>query len=375
MAAVSGVRCPVEADLVNVGQQLDAWTIRAIVHESHAWVVCDGWVEGSEESHSLLWVSKGDEEQAAGMLERAQRLAAAAARSGHRGLMPIRQVGYEGQRIFVAAPKHWGGQAGSADMKAFGGAAVWVEELLGALSALHSEKLAHGGIQGGLCRMSEAGGPQLMGYGVEPVQRSRRDSDAPGDWEAERYLAPESGTAGHEPTLAADVYALGVLLWEHMVGRPAFESMDPNQPLPALLNAKGTHPSLDPGPAVPTYLRSLIRQMTHPNPMVRLSTAADALEVLRLGSVGVRDLLETFRTPMPAFKRERVASGDDFAAGTETPVLPPPRDLQEDVRGGARKPRAVTVDAELLGGVFIGVMVGLLVVVLSLLIFSVLVVR
>lgn len=372
MDGLLGVRCRMEACLVNAGQQLDTWTVREAVHESQAWVVCDAWVEGSEGSDSLLWVCEGEEDHAEAMLDRANRLAAAVDRSGHRGLMAIRQVGCDGKRVFVVSPEAWGLEAATGDMEAFGGPAVWAEELLGALSVLHAEKLAHGGIQAAMCRMTDGGGPQLMGYELQPASRSRRDPAVSQDWDVERYLAPELGAAGDAPALASDVYALGVLLWEHMVGRPAFEAIDPHQSRPDLLQAKGLHPSLDPGPAVPTYLRRLIRQMTHPNPMVRLSNADEALEVLRMGSVGVHDLLETFRTPMPAFKRELGSYADAPPSGTPTPVLPPPRELGLEGASGDRIKRGmIQLDTDLLGGVFIGVMVGLLVVVLSLLTFSV----
>lgn len=86
------------------------------------------------------------------------------------------------------------------------------------------------------------------------------------------YLAPEVITEGRNAGPRADLYALGVVFYEALTGRPAFpaalmdERVDPRE---RMLEWKARSKPLRPSD-VPDWLANLVEKATHPDPAQRL---------------------------------------------------------------------------------------------------------
>jgi len=91
-------------------------------------------------------------------------------------------------------------------------------EVAGALGYIHALGITHGDVKPGNLLLPADGGPvRLADFGV-----ARRPGQAPGPILATpEYVAPEV-VAGAYPTPPADVYALGILLYELVTGRSPF---------------------------------------------------------------------------------------------------------------------------------------------------------
>jgi len=87
------------------------------------------------------------------------------------------------------------------------------------------------------------------------------------------YLAPEVITKGRRAGPRADLYALGVVLYEALTGRPAFPAalMDGRaDPLERMLDWKARSEPLRPSGDLPDWLKNLVEKATHPDPSERL---------------------------------------------------------------------------------------------------------
>ncbi len=98
------------------------------------------------------------------------------------------------------------------------------------------------------------------------------------------YVPPEWVRPNELDPVRWDIYAFGVVLFEALTGQSAFPvpvSGTPGQRFLQVLMAKQGHAPLDPGPNLPVDLRALVRDMTVPDPLARVQTAAEVAERLR----------------------------------------------------------------------------------------------
>jgi hypothetical protein len=149
--------------------------------------------------------------------------------SGHPNIVTVVQVGVtETNRPYIVMPYY---AAGSLDLRLRQvGPVPWSEAvrigvtLCGALETAHRAGTLHGGIKPANVLMNDDGEPQLSDFGM---------ADAAGGDEAARgfftdalvWTAPEV-LAGHSPTVAADIYALGATLYAIVAGRAPRDTAD-----------------------------------------------------------------------------------------------------------------------------------------------------
>lgn len=205
------------------------------------------------------------------------------------------------------------------------------EGLTSAVAALHAVGLHHGDLKPQNVFVAGGRTPLVvdLGLGVDAAEAPRAPRAPRVDTVS--YVPPEWSSEVAIDGARWDVYALGTLFWEVLVGRRAFPLPDDSDPEAAALQVmaeKEAHPPLDPGPDTPFFLRVLIRDMTHPEPAQRPSTAADVLTRLQAGEAGsLLDPIELFRTPMPTWKVEEAATtptggGPDHMSSSMVPASP-----------------------------------------------------
>ena len=150
-----------------------------------------------------------------------------------------------------------------------------------------------------------------------------------------------------------DMYAAGIVFYELLTGRQAFPATGDGtmqQQVMRMISVKQRHPPLDPGPGVPRGLRSLIREMTHPQPASRLADAAAVCA--RLAAVDLTDLsapadADSTWHPEPAPQSPSPAGAtmipgfDGFAPRTPTRPDPQLQHLERLSPKRAARPTAV----------------------------------
>ncbi|MGH9127558.1 MAG: serine/threonine protein kinase [Acidimicrobiales bacterium] len=165
-----------------------------------------------------------------------------------------------------------------------------------ALAALHGGGLAHGDVKPSNILLLGGGRPVLAEVGI----RSWMTADGVG-WQASRgtaeYVAPEVWQGGLQGA-ASDVYGLGVVCWEALVGRPPFCERTPLATIRAA--ARGNAPTVSSlQPAVPIGLGEAVQAAMALSAADRPSAAELAAE-LRAGlspCVGPRRITTGAATP------------------------------------------------------------------------------
>ena len=166
------------------------------------------------------------------------------------------------------------------------------------------------------------------------------------------HLAPEVAI-GEAATPRSDLYALGVLLFEMLDGRPPFAADSVN--MMVAMHAYEPAPGL--GPHVPRPLAQLVARTLAKNPAVRPSSAAELRELLEAAARGeaagsgpievTADSDSDERRPVPWERLvERRASDRSQAALAETfrkpKTIPPPSGRDASARPAASPAAAVT---------------------------------
>jgi serine/threonine-protein kinase len=217
-----------------------------------------------------------------------------------------------------------------------------VSQVADALSYAHAQGLVHRDIKPAnvLLRDEGAGLVQVKvaDFGIAKATASQGDLTAEGALlGTPKYVSPEQ-VQGREPDARADLYSLGVVMFEMLAGRPPLE--EGTDMATALAHVQRPAPSLaDARPGLPQPLVDLVASLLVKEPERRVPSAAELRRALaelskRLGAPasGPGAFLHLGAAALPS--RARTAAPPDVTESVEatSPSLPPTT-LRDDRSG------------------------------------------
>jgi eukaryotic-like serine/threonine-protein kinase len=212
--------------------------------------------------------------------ERLRREARAAARLEHPGIARVLDLGEHDGRPYLVMELLEGesldARIGRAGPMAPAEAARVVAAVADALEAAHRAGVVHRDVKPGNVFLTAAGEVKVLDFGIASAagEAALTTGDLIG---TAAYLAPER-VLGHRATPAADVYALGVVLYELLAGRRPFEAGSDIELAMAHVNAHPPPLGLV-APATPSSLVAACEQAMAKDPAAR-PRSADAFAAL-----------------------------------------------------------------------------------------------
>ena len=199
-----------------------------------------------------------------------------------------------------------------------------VRDVASALAEAHAKGVHHRDLKPANIMLGDDGKVKLIDFGIALAEGQTRLTHARGIPGTMSYMPPEVfNQATHDPALG-DIYSLGVVLHEALVGIRAYPE-DPDlttvQRFANVMGKKSRDEFLDPGESVSDALRELVKAATHRDPTRRIGDAAamaEALDQLIQGEdPGVAP------TPAPAARRPK-STEDTFTLDADRVSRPPP---------------------------------------------------
>jgi serine/threonine-protein kinase len=246
--------------------------------------------------------------------ERLRREARAAGRLQHPNIARVLDLGEHDGRPYLVMELLEGEslaeRIGRAGPMAPAEAARVAAAVAGALEAAHRAGVVHRDVKPGNVFLTADGGVKVLDFGIALAagEAALTTGDLLG---TAAYLAPER-VLGQRATPAADVYALGVVLYELLAGRRPFEAGSEIELAMAHVNARPVPLALA-APSTPPHLVAACEQAMAKDPAARPSSAAAFARLLRQqAAAGTR----------PARSRRRALLAALLLAGAVLAALP-----------------------------------------------------
>ena len=163
--------------------------------------------------------------------------------------------------------------------------------VLAALGAAHEAGIVHRDVKPGNVLLGAAGEVKLADFGI-----AKRLGDITADVTSSgqfvgtpKYLAPEQ-VVGERSTPATDVYAVGVVLYEMLAGRPPYDAG--NSMATAIAHRDAPIPDLHRArPEVPAHVVAVVRRAMAKRPAERFGSAAEMAAALAQPPATIRPLV------------------------------------------------------------------------------------
>lgn len=235
-------------------------------------------------------------------LMRFRREAEAMARLPHPNIVQIHEVGEQDGRPFLSLEFVEGGGLDKklgGTPQAAGEAARLVETLARAAHHAHAQGVVHRDLKPANVLLTADGTPKITDFGLARFGAGSGQTQSGDILGTPSYMAPEQA-AGHVSTLgpAADVYALGAILYELLTGRPPFRAENMIETLRQVVEQEAV-PVRRLQPKVPSDLETICLKCLQKLPRKRYAAAADLADDLRRFQEG-RPILAR---PTPAWER------------------------------------------------------------------------
>ena len=186
-------------------------------------------------------------------------------------------------------------------------------QLLDALAFLHGHKIVHCDLKHSNVLVTSSGQLKVLDFGVLAQIGGRGSKRRSGFVGTVGYVSPEQ-ISGQGPSPASDLYAMGVMLYEIVAGRPPFEA----EKVHALLFkhvAEQPVPLVEIVPGVPKPLSAAVQQLLAKDPGDRPSLSEVAASLLTRPEATEIDL------ELKAARPRRLLGRDDERAGLRSAAL------------------------------------------------------
>jgi hypothetical protein len=193
-------------------------------------------------------------------VQRFHHEARAAASLDHLHIVTIYEVGEEAGQYYLAMaylPGRTLDKLLGAGTLTVEQAVAFTQQIAGALDEIHDHGLVHRDVKPANIMVDDRGRATLLDFGIVRAAEGTRLTTSMGVLGTPEYMAPEQAEVDETKGIdwRADVYALGVVAYEMLVGRPPFTGTSPTAilykhvyeppPAPTALNAK-LLPALEP---------------------------------------------------------------------------------------------------------------------------------
>lgn len=240
-------------------------------------------------------------------LERFRREAYAAARLTHPNIVSIYDTGFDrdehdGERHYIVMEYCGGGTLVGLAERA--GGRLPPESVIeigiaicDALEYAHAAGIVHRDIKPANVLRSDAGTVKVGDFGIAKAATDAGDITTTGTiLGTVTYLSPEQAR-GDEPDARSDIYSLGIVLYELLVGRAPFKGE--SQVATALMHVnEAPPPPRSLVPTIPRDLETVIMRSLAKDPADRFGSAGELRDALF--ALGGRSHTSVLRTPAPA---------------------------------------------------------------------------
>jgi serine/threonine-protein kinase len=285
-------------------------------------------------------ILKPESERDAEFSRRFTREARAAAAINHPNVVSVYDVGQEGDLLY-----HVMHYVDGTDLKRLierNGALPWrraveiARDVLAGLAPIHDAGIVHRDIKPQNVLIASDGSVKVTDFGVAHMELDAALTTAGTTVGTASYMAPEQAQ-GQSPTPAADVYAVGVMLYEMVTGRLPFNEATSVATMLAHIQQDAAPPVAPRGmEAIPEGLELVIRQAMAKRPDARFRTATAMRRALEdpdtfaddPGSsvAGPTEVVPSMRRPAPR-PRAQASSPPRAAASPYVPA-------RDERRGG-----------------------------------------
>jgi serine/threonine-protein kinase len=273
---------------------------------------------------------------------RFQREARTIARLEHRYILPVHDVGEEDGIPYFVMRYTDGGDFGDLIGKgslSLARAASLVGQVAEALAYAHRQGIIHRDIKPANILIGRDGDPLLTDFGIAKIYEDTLQLTSEGMLVGTpTYMAPEQ-LQGQPVDARADIYALGVVLYQALIGEPPFVA---ETPLAVMLMHihNPLRPPRQSNPSIPEAIERVILRAMAKNPNDRFQTAGEMAEDLRTALIRPTAVMAPVAQPglpagiAPTADDQRQTTGEHQAAAA-TPLTIPATAPAADSPGSA----------------------------------------